>query len=756
VRWNSVPKMNGLSAAARPTPPPPSSSVITSLTSRPKPKRCTVATTNATATTSLAEALATSVADLVCESNCRKFISGSTATAAAGRTALGSKRTQQHTTTTDVDPSATCATATHSIVESSSQPSPPVTSAPRSSMSSAVADLASGMSIFQPVSSATAATTTSAAAATSSFQTSTQHRNYHYSSNPNSAPIISGTAAAVLALQSASLHDKHSNYYYDNIVSSNSANGLLSGKRIFATKAGDGTAAVENNNYQEGLSAAGGGGVHVPNPLRTTLPHSSPQGQEVGDAAAARSVSSPTITTTGSYHSPTSSNNNSSSSTVEWTSSSSLPKFPTRYPDGAPIIAGTAAAAQIEANFATATAKCNTRLLSTSNIDDPSNCGIINAVTSLGPCGVGEIHQSHGFSSPREDAVGGGGGTETEYHYWSGSTIAPLTITTQGSNALSWMDHGANYLRVTPEDGGSVAGGYSFNSPPAPPVALVSSSSSQHYMTSYNHDSHAALSSTSTTGRGGGMDILAEITCHAPPMILPTDLSHDSTSFNAISYPPQNSEIIPDQESYHHALPTTPASPQGAQYSQAHQYPMSSSPINNEQQRISIIPSYQEIYREMGIPHQHSYSQRPQHSAHNFSTSSYSVEEIEVDACQLSQISDHHHLHQHQQQELSHVESMDPTISQPLSRMPTLHFGQVNRDNIEEGKELYTRKDLYHFGGHASESKDVHGNMKDGCDSLVIGNLVSHRHVSGYDESIAVLTSHLYETFLVSILTDIL
>ena len=32
---------------------------------------------------------------------------------------------------------------------------------------------------------------------------------------------------------------------------------------------------------------------------------------------------------------------------------------------------------------------------------------------------------------------------------------------------------------------------------------------------------------------------------------------------------------------------------------------------------------------------------------------------------------------------------------------------------------------MYQFGGHGSESKDVHGNMKDGCDSIVVGNLVS-------------------------------
>jgi hypothetical protein len=48
----------------------------------------------------------------------------------------------------------------------------------------------------------------------------------------------------------------------------------------------------------------------------------------------------------------------------------------------------------------------------------------------------------------------------------------------------------------------------------------------------------------------------------------------------------------------------------------------------------------------------------------------------------------------------------------------------VNRGDIEEGKELYTRKDLNRFGGHVSEMKDIHGNMKDGCDSLVVGNMV--------------------------------
>jgi len=40
-----------------------------------------------------------------------------------------------------------------------------------------------------------------------------------------------------------------------------------------------------------------------------------------------------------------------------------------------------------------------------------------------------------------------------------------------------------------------------------------------------------------------------------------------------------------------------------------------------------------------------------------------------------------------------------------------------------EGKELYTRKDLAIAGGHALEHKDVHGNMKEGADSIIVSHL---------------------------------
>ena len=53
------------------------------------------------------------------------------------------------------------------------------------------------------------------------------------------------------------------------------------------------------------------------------------------------------------------------------------------------------------------------------------------------------------------------------------------------------------------------------------------------------------------------------------------------------------------------------------------------------------------------------------------------------------------------------------------------HYGHPLSGEIEEGKELYTRKDLMSMGGHMIENKDVHGSMKEGADSIVLCNLVS-------------------------------
>jgi len=149
----------------------------------------------------------------------------------------------------------------------------------------------------------------------------------------------------------------------------------------------------------------------------------------------------------------------------------------------------------------------------------------------------------------------------------------------------------------------------------------------------------------------GGMDILAELTCHALPM--PT-----STSI------PSYQEIYQEQQH------------QGSGIRQGE---------GIREGRQSSIPSYQEIYREMGLsPQSNSTSQQQHHS------SSYATEPHQ----------------QHPQQQHSRG---------------TTYFGHIqNRDELEEGKEIYTRKEIQLCGGHCAENKDVHGNMREGCDSLCL------------------------------------
>jgi hypothetical protein len=162
-------------------------------------------------------------------------------------------------------------------------------------------------------------------------------------------------------------------------------------------------------------------------------------------------------------------------------------------------------------------------------------------------------------------------------------------------------------------------------------------------------------SANSTGGGAGGMDILAEITCHAPPM----PLFH--------------------QQQYQQA-PVVSADSTSSYQQMYHQV----------KHRVSGIPSYQEIYREMG-QQQH---QTPGTSA----------------------------FHQHHGYRVESVDDISNITSQTHST--NIRFGHPpSRDMLEEGKELYTRKDLVTYGGHLCENKDVHGNMKDGCDSIVLANL---------------------------------
>jgi hypothetical protein len=214
---------------------------------------------------------------------------------------------------------------------------------------------------------------------------------------------------------------------------------------------------------------------------------------------------------------------------------------------------------------------------------------------------------------------------------------------------------GAGLRQISPEDFSSSATSFQVGNSSDP-------SSSNWNQTLPLH----IQSSSYAKGGARGMDILAEITCHAPPMPLLQNQTQQ-------------------QQQHHHLAESIPSNQQI--YRQV-------------KHRVSAIPSYQEIYREMGQQQQMS----PTSSAyyHHNQKHDYLVESVNDVVSNGSQQQHHHH-------------------------STNSHFGHPPRrdDMIEEGKELYTRKDLVTYGGHLCENKDVHGNMKDGCDSIVIANLVS-------------------------------
>eukprot|EP00578_Thalassiosira_sp_NH16_P007808 CAMPEP_0181120516 /NCGR_PEP_ID=MMETSP1071-20121207/24198_1 /TAXON_ID=35127 /ORGANISM="Thalassiosira sp., Strain NH16" /LENGTH=420 /DNA_ID=CAMNT_0023205177 /DNA_START=27 /DNA_END=1287 /DNA_ORIENTATION=+ len=316
-------------AAAEPRQLPPSSqptttktTAMTSLTSR---HATTVDTTSA---------LATSVADFVCDQLGKQTASGtppppppqsqSTPAAANGPLTL---RTQPRIVSQE-PPSPRRRPSTNNAGGRplDGAPSPPRTLTPRtpsnanngassncSSMSSAVADLASGMFNFRP-----------------STGNNAGHNNSHHgsSSGHHSAPIISGTAAAVLALQST-FHDDDAHT----------------------------APAIVSNSGSLDAAATGLG-----SPSTAAIP---PRQDELSGAAAA----SPQLSAT------------CPDSPQRPPGTTPAPRVATRYSDGAPIIAGTAAA-QMEAIAAATAARIS------GFADDDNDCGgfdgIIDAVASLG------------------------------------------------------------------------------------------------------------------------------------------------------------------------------------------------------------------------------------------------------------------------------------------------------------------------------------------------------------------------------------
>jgi len=164
----------------------------------------------------------------------------------------------------------------------------------------------------------------------------------------------------------------------------------------------------------------------------------------------------------------------------------------------------------------------------------------------------------------------------------------------------------------------------------------------------------------------------------------------------------------------------------------------------------SAIPSYQEIYREMGLvstqdprrrqqqqqqqqqaaQQQHAGPRRPQHAPP-------SVAQQQQQQQQLQQ--------QQAKPQLTGFAARKSNL--PAAPVPrgyvgqgqalaggqcrsSFHFGHLHRDVLEEGKELFKRENLFDVGGHLSETREVHGNAREGCDSLCISNLVRVRNPS--------------------------
>lgn len=331
---------------------------------------------------------------------------------------------------------------------------------------------------------------------------------------------------------------------------------------------------------------------------------------------ALRDYSTTTTTTSGAIVSNPSSVESTNSPPTSASSNCSLIRNAS---DGAPMISGTAAAQM--AMIATAA-----------------------KITENGGHGAAAANNNTSHDESRHHAFKHGSGLDVD-------AVAGLKV-----------DHHDNLRQISPEDFSSSA----LTSMTIGNASSPDSSSCNHW----NQTRHLYIKSATTEGGAGGMDILAEITCHAPPMPL-----FQQQRQNA---PPLSADSAPSYQQIYHQV----------------------------KHRVSAIPSYQEIYREMGQQQQ----QSPTTSA----------------------------FHQHHGYKVESVDDISNNTAQQHST--TTRFGHPpSRDMLEEGKELYTRKDLVTYGGHSCENKDVHGNMKDGCDSIVISNLVSLGGVCAGTETLELL-----------------
>ncbi|KAL7554908.1 hypothetical protein ACHAWF_018458 [Thalassiosira exigua] len=702
-------------AAERPPPPPPP--VVTSLTSTAPSKKG--------GTTSLAEALATSVADYVCGRNGNSNGKGSN----SNNNNNNNNNPQGKNAVVKI---AAPAPPKNDTAGSSPNPDPTprkprvVGDERRSSMGAEIGGLASFASALAPPTSASAA-----------------GRRHHHS-----APIVSGTAAAYLAGAASA---------------GGTTGGATPPSSSSSAPAAAGAPAVVSNASSVETAAGGAGGAGggstasssgVPDPLAPRPSVSTPPGK----------CDAPAIPTSPPFS----------------------PRYPARYSDGAPVVAGTAAAQREAAAWAASVARIAGLDGSVRGAAGGGGGGAggswlcedtARAVAGLGPtraAGGGGQGQGEGAATAA-GATGGRPRHGFSSRRASGSAAATAAAA-RSPKALSWVDHGRaagpRTVRVTPDEGPYAHQG---------PVASVPSPSHQASLAAYSLTASSASSvprssfnavsvATITPGEGGaaaqsaggiagGMDILAEIICHAPPMSVPRPsagaaaaAAAAAVASNATSYLQPTNSISSYQDVHQIQAPQHPqqarqaeAYPQQARHATVHhrrapQDPPSSCPQHrrndhmtspNAGKRVSAIPSYQEIYREMGMSSpQVRLQEQQQRQQQQQQRQRYSVEEVPLDGDPRRGA-----LSPPPPPDLAPPPAAadgDDVVGSPGSSRPrgrdggrpsTTRFGHVDREDVEEGKELYTRRDLARNGGHSTEVRDAHGNMREGCDSLCVGNL---------------------------------
>eukprot|EP00956_Cyclotella_meneghiniana_P015125 scaffold22937_cov73-Cyclotella_meneghiniana.AAC.8 len=478
---------------------------------------------------------------------------------------------------------------------------------------------------------------------------------------PNRKPEQSGghLSAPKASLQSsAGEKTKHSRSLSGPIVSGTAFSTVIALKnRGNATRPSPKNANLTTGVVKNGVSTSSNTGIKIPHQQADSK---NPSAALAQIALVSNSISKSAITPTKSVRSINSHPAGKSETKKRpspYDAKNSSAKKPARSRDGAPIIAGTAAAALAIATAARIATADNAdtsqtihgfgmvkdsatldRMVSLStkailSISEQDNAGVQRAINKAKTPKVDRDTVTR--VTPEESAAYSLSHASTPL---KSTTSQPLHQNTgvQVKSSIRQLQHQKPSSAVT-------------QSRQRPPSAVALSNQSISILNS----SH--LSSCTEGGKLlGGMDILADIISHVPPMAVP----ETSTTTTASKHS-------------HHGS------------------------------NVPAIPSYQEIYQEMGM----------------------SPKTAEASVDNLLPMVRQQYSHPSAEYSIETIHGNGSISDGAQSHRVSGHYAHPLSGEIEEGKELYTRKDLMSMGGHMIENKDVHGSMKEGADSIVLCNL---------------------------------